>query len=61
MNGAVAVLCDACLLTHAEPKFVCRAGAAEPGRVPIEELPSEPFGHDLTKHPEAMEVSQCLN
>lgn len=49
-NGAVAVLCDDCLLTHAEIKAVCHGYPGAGQRVAIKSL-TEPFGHDLSKHP----------
>lgn len=57
MDGAVAVLCDACLQDYstgkAQIKFVCSGRPAKDGRMPIVELSDEPFEHDLSKHPEA--------
>jgi hypothetical protein len=61
-DGAVSVLCDACLDPEvskggAPLKYACRGYPAHDGRVPIEAL-SEPFEHDRahscarTGHPE---------
>jgi len=50
-NGAVAILCDHCLETGAEIRFVC-AGWPFEGRMPITDLPFEKFEHDLAYHPE---------
>lgn len=50
-NGAMAVLCDHCLETEAEIRFVCTGWPFE-GRTAIEDLPFEPFDHDLAYHPE---------
>lgn len=47
-DGAVAVLCDECLLTHAEIKFVY---SGKNNRVSISNLKDE-FHHDRSKHPE---------
>ncbi len=57
-DGAVAVVCDACVragvLRAAGPgvRFACRDYPETEGRVPIGEL-TEPFTHDLSRHPEA--------
>lgn len=50
MDGAVAVLCDAC--THSEIKFVCDGYPAEGKRVPVAELSADVFAHDMSKHAE---------
>lgn len=50
LDGAVAVLCDSCLEAKAEIRFVCAGYPAQDGRMPIEELAFEPFGHDLALH-----------
>jgi hypothetical protein len=56
-DGASAVLCDDCMeLYRREPErltIACRGYPATDGRIAIAELP--PFGHDMTKHPEADE------
>lgn len=49
-DGAVAVLCDDCLEWGAKIRFVCIGYPASDGRMPIEELPDEPFEHNLTYH-----------
>jgi hypothetical protein len=53
-HGAVAVLCDQCILRYTnedEPlRFFCRGYPAVDGRAPIAELPAEPFDHDPSKH-----------
>lgn len=49
-DGAVAVLCDDCLEAGEEIRFVCVGYAAEDGRMPIAELPFEPFEHRLAMH-----------
>lgn len=55
LDGASAVVCDDCLGDgeDLEPRlrFACRGWAATDGRIPIAEL-TEPFGHDMSKHPE---------
>lgn len=54
-NGAAAVLCDACLESGAEIKWVCTGRPADPGRTPIEALPPDKFKHNMLRHPEALE------
>jgi hypothetical protein len=49
MNGAQAVLCDACIETKAEIKFACKGYITEHGRIPVSEL-AGPFEHDMSKH-----------
>jgi hypothetical protein len=53
-DGAVAVMCDACLGT--KPKFVCIGYPASDGRCPIGECPPEKFEHDMAKHAEDEDV-----
>jgi hypothetical protein len=57
-DGAVAVLCDACLDLYAKQhdalRFVCRGYPGHEGRVPISELSPEPFTHDEAKHRDEM-------
>lgn len=58
-DGAVAVLCDACLERTQESaslalRFFCRGYPATDGRAPIAELPPEPFDHDASKHLDEM-------
>ncbi len=50
-QGAYAVLCDRCIETHAVPKFVCVGPAACNERLPLDQV-TEPFEHDMSKHPE---------
>jgi hypothetical protein len=52
MEGAIAVLCDECLESDAEIREFVKGEALEKQRAPIAEL-TEPFDHDLSKHPEA--------
>lgn len=54
-GGAVAVVCDTCLATKAEIKFVCAGGTGSGGRVPIEACPTEKFKHRMEYHPEALQ------
>jgi hypothetical protein len=49
-DGAVAVVCDDCLEHGREVRFACAGYAAEDGRIPVEQLPIEPFEHDMSKH-----------
>ena len=50
-DGAVYVLCDECLDAKREPKDVCRGYPGEGARVSIATV-TEPFEHDMSKHPE---------
>lgn len=56
-NGAYSVICDACEEPYrADPtilKTACRGYPSE-GRIPIAELPDEPFDHDPAKHADEM-------
>ena len=56
MAGAVAVLCDRCIADQKDPVEACLGASTDNRRIPISELPPEPFGHDMTKHPEEAEV-----
>ena len=49
-QGAVAVQCDYCLLSHAPIIYVC-AGDDSLGRVRLDSLPHTPFNHDMRNHP----------
>ena len=49
-DGAVAVLCDACMQADRQPTFACCGYPGTEGRVPIAEL-TRPHDHDMTKHP----------
>lgn len=51
-DGAVAVMCDSCVTAEVDPQFVCVGWISEGGRMPIAELPNEPFDHDMAKHRE---------
>ena len=57
-EGAVAVLCDACLDKYfnkeVEIKFACVGFPQDNRRIEIEKL-TESFEHDMSKHPEAAE------
>jgi len=48
-NGAVAVVCDACLEANAPLRFACRGRPGSDGRVPIEELAGD-FDHYPIPH-----------
>ncbi|HEY1234768.1 MAG TPA: hypothetical protein VGH22_15425 [Candidatus Binatia bacterium] len=52
LDGAVVVFCDDCFDAKAEPQFACVGYPKENVRIPIANLPSEPFDHDASKHPE---------
>lgn len=49
MNGALAVVCDPCLESGAELKFVCTGMPTQPERTPLADLPPGKFWHDLTR------------
>lgn len=51
-DGAIAVLCDGCIESEKEPRFVCEGFPAENNRVPIESLTSGDFDHDMSLHTE---------
>lgn len=53
-NGAMAVLCDACVETGAEVRYVCDGYPAS-GLRALRETCTTPFTHDMTKHPEEQE------
>lgn len=57
LNGALAVVCDACLEIGAAPQFVCTGYPTQPERTPLSELRPGLFGHVLRLHPE---VNQAL-
>jgi len=50
-DGAVAILCDACMERNEEPRFAVDGYINKKKRVPIEEL-TVPHDHDRRKHPE---------
>jgi|SRR5579871_4870459 len=58
MDGAFAVLCNRCAddwqAGRAEMRFVCRGEPGKDGRIPFADLSPEPFGHDMSRHPEEM-------
>ena len=54
--GAIAVLCDRCVRLKMRARYVCVGYAELNQRAPIEEC-TEPFTHDMTKHPECWEES----
>lgn len=49
-NGAIAVLCNACLNSSAPLRFVVSGLAADQQRIPIEDLPVGEFKHDEAAH-----------
>ena len=49
-DGAIAVLCDACIEAGASPRMVVVGYAADGRRMPIAELDATPFTHDPIKH-----------
>lgn len=54
--GATAVMCNPCVESNAEPLFACLGAPQDNRRIPIAELPLEPFDHDMSKHPEVAEA-----
>ena len=61
--GALAVLCDRCMVVHnATPWNVCLGSPGDDRRMPVSEL-SEPFEHDAAKHgkiPEPGELDRMM-
>lgn len=51
-DGAIAVLCDACMEASAPIRFVCVGYSSNGQRVRVETLSEKLFDHDLSKHPE---------
>ena len=47
-DGAIAVLCDEC--TGLPTRTICVGYPGENKRIPLDELPDEPFGHHLEFH-----------
>jgi hypothetical protein len=61
LQGAVAALCDRCFLTHGITiNSVCVGRPEENRRIPTEWL-TEPFDHDMTKHPEGRPSRHMLS
>src|SRR5262249_19623136 len=54
LDGAVAVLCDACAdaleMCEQPPRFVCVGAPSENRRLPYTDLPAGAFDHDASKH-----------
>jgi hypothetical protein len=57
MDGAMAVVCDACHEARAALVYVIYGKAADKQRVPVGDLSDEPFEHDMSKHPEARHIA----
>lgn len=55
MDYASAVLCDGCLESKAEIKFVCTGYPASDGRTPIADAPEVKVKHDPLYHPEMLQ------
>jgi hypothetical protein len=53
-DGAAAIICDDCLKAKAPIKFALSGYLHERKLIPIETL-TEPFSHDMSKHPEVEE------
>jgi hypothetical protein len=49
-DGAIVVMCEPCMEAKAEPRFVVVGYPASGQRMPIAELPFEPFGHNEEIH-----------
>ena len=54
-DGAVAVVCDGCLESGNQPKFVCSGRPGSKARYPVEALSSERHKHNMEYHPEALQ------
>ena len=54
-DGAVAVLCDGCLQTHAEIRFAVDGWTTDKKRVKIEELTVE-HKHDMRFHQDELDI-----
>jgi len=54
-DGALAVVCDACLTAKRELRFACRGYPGTDGRVHIKDLKGS-HEHDMSKHPEEQEL-----
>jgi hypothetical protein len=50
LDGAIVVMCNACIARDADPVFVCDGFPSEGKRVPIHTLSPEPFDHDPASH-----------
>lgn len=59
-NGAVAVICNQCLESISEIKYVCAGSATDPRRVPVSELPAGEFNHNPACHPQHLGWPQKL-
>ena len=58
-NGAIAVMCDACLERHAQLRFIVVGYPANNERLPFTEVKRrKAFDHDYSKHPEALEEAR---
>ncbi|NUM44830.1 MAG: hypothetical protein HUU38_08980 [Anaerolineales bacterium] len=59
IEGANAVVCDECLETGVPIRFVVLGYLTDPDhpRIPLDQLPSEPFDHDYFKHPETWKLT----
>ena len=49
-DGALAIICDACVELEAKIRFVVVGLAAEGQRMPIDELKKRPFKHQMAYH-----------
>jgi hypothetical protein len=56
LDYAIAVLCDVCLESKAEIKFVCTGYPAEGGRTPIEQAPEAKVKHNPLYYPEMIQA-----
>jgi len=56
MDGAMAVVCDACAETDQEVLYACDGSVKDAGRILISDL-HEPHRHDESKHPELTDTS----
>lgn len=50
LDGAIVVVCDACLEANRPYHFACHGYPGQGRRAPLSELPAGRFEHDMTRH-----------
>jgi len=58
LDGALSVLCDACVATQQPSRFVVLGSLTDGKRVAIEEV-TEHFGHNMKRHPEVADARRA--
>lgn len=59
-RGAMAILCDACVESHATLRFIAGGRyTTERVRVPLETFEQKPFNHDNVKHAAMLPAARC--